>query len=176
MLEVCVLTALLGLGMHALQGLHVHDGDVDARPLVRRHGRVAALDARWDHLRGGVRGSVGKDRNDVRIGTQRLDLRFGDRSRVGVERVPIGRLLLDAVASAVLDGRGVGVNRPLEHDDVSPLGFLCARHRRRSPGEDDLEDEQDRQPSQFVLDIDSVRRLLYREFGPSVLESHGMGH
>jgi amino acid transporter len=30
MLEVCVLTALLGLGMHALQGLHVHDGDVDA--------------------------------------------------------------------------------------------------------------------------------------------------
>jgi amino acid transporter len=30
MLEVCVLTALLGLGMLALNGLHVHDGDVDA--------------------------------------------------------------------------------------------------------------------------------------------------
>src|SRR5207249_2979267 len=30
MLEVCVLTALLGLGMLALDGLHVHAGDVDA--------------------------------------------------------------------------------------------------------------------------------------------------
>ncbi|MEA3147529.1 MAG: hypothetical protein QOI53_3110, partial [Verrucomicrobiota bacterium] len=30
MLEVCVLTALLGLGMLALNGLRIHDGDVDA--------------------------------------------------------------------------------------------------------------------------------------------------
>jgi amino acid transporter/nucleotide-binding universal stress UspA family protein len=30
MLEVCLLTALLGLGMLALNGLHIHDGDVDA--------------------------------------------------------------------------------------------------------------------------------------------------
>ena len=30
MLEVCILTALLGLGMLALHGLRVHDGDVDA--------------------------------------------------------------------------------------------------------------------------------------------------
>ncbi len=30
MLEVCVLTALLGLGMLALQGLQIHDGDVNA--------------------------------------------------------------------------------------------------------------------------------------------------
>ncbi len=30
MLEVCIFTALLGLGMHALNGLHLHDGDVDA--------------------------------------------------------------------------------------------------------------------------------------------------
>jgi amino acid transporter len=30
MLEVCVLTALLGLGMLALSGLRIHDGDVDA--------------------------------------------------------------------------------------------------------------------------------------------------
>ncbi len=30
MLEVCIFTALLGLGMHALYGLHLHDGDVDA--------------------------------------------------------------------------------------------------------------------------------------------------
>jgi amino acid transporter len=30
MLEVCVLTALLGLGMLALQGLQIHNGDVDA--------------------------------------------------------------------------------------------------------------------------------------------------
>jgi amino acid transporter/nucleotide-binding universal stress UspA family protein len=30
MAEVCLLTALLGLGMLALNGLHIHDGDVDA--------------------------------------------------------------------------------------------------------------------------------------------------
>jgi amino acid transporter/nucleotide-binding universal stress UspA family protein len=30
MAEVCILTALLGLGMLALNGLHVHDGDVNA--------------------------------------------------------------------------------------------------------------------------------------------------
>ena len=30
MLEVCIFTALLGLGMHALNGLHVQDGDVNA--------------------------------------------------------------------------------------------------------------------------------------------------
>jgi amino acid transporter len=29
-LEVCIFTALLGLGMNALSGLHIHDGDVDA--------------------------------------------------------------------------------------------------------------------------------------------------
>jgi amino acid transporter len=30
MIEVCLLTALLGFGMLALNGLHIHDGDVDA--------------------------------------------------------------------------------------------------------------------------------------------------
>jgi amino acid transporter len=30
LLEVCIFTLLLGLGMHALNGLHLHDGDVDA--------------------------------------------------------------------------------------------------------------------------------------------------
>ena len=30
MAEVCLFTALLGLGMHALNGLQIHDGDVDA--------------------------------------------------------------------------------------------------------------------------------------------------
>ena len=30
MAEVCLFTALLGLGMHALSGLHIHNGDVDA--------------------------------------------------------------------------------------------------------------------------------------------------
>jgi amino acid transporter len=30
MVEVCLLTALLGFGMLALNGLHIHDGDVDA--------------------------------------------------------------------------------------------------------------------------------------------------
>src|SRR6202011_4702672 len=30
MAEVCLFTALLGLGMHALNGLQIHNGDVDA--------------------------------------------------------------------------------------------------------------------------------------------------
>jgi hypothetical protein len=35
MLEVCSLTALLGLGMLALNGLHAHGGEVKRNPGVR---------------------------------------------------------------------------------------------------------------------------------------------
>jgi amino acid transporter/nucleotide-binding universal stress UspA family protein len=60
MLEVCVLTALLGFGMLALNGLHIHDGDVDApgNPGVRDYMLRYMADVFVGHAFGPVVGQI----------------------------------------------------------------------------------------------------------------------
>src|ERR1700737_4274603 len=64
MLEVCVLTALLGLGMLALNGLHVHDGDVDApghpgvRDYMLRYMADVFVGGAWGPLAGQIAGWI----------------------------------------------------------------------------------------------------------------------
>src|ERR1700736_2229900 len=64
MLEVCVLTALLGLGMLALNGLHVHDGDVDApgnpgvRDYMLRYMADVLVGGAWGPVAGQIAGWI----------------------------------------------------------------------------------------------------------------------
>jgi amino acid transporter len=64
MLEVCVLTALLGLGMLALNGLHVHDGDVDApgnpgvRDYMLRYMADVFVGGAWGPVAGQIAGWI----------------------------------------------------------------------------------------------------------------------
>ena len=60
MVEVCLLTALLGFGMLALNGLHIHDGDVDApgNPGVRDYMLRYMADVFVGHAFGPVIGQI----------------------------------------------------------------------------------------------------------------------
>jgi amino acid transporter/nucleotide-binding universal stress UspA family protein len=81
MLEVCIFTCLLGLGMNALTGLHLHDGDVDAPGNP------------------GVRDYMLRYMGEVFVGNS-----FGPMAGVvagWVVRAVIGALLLSAVNTAI---------------------------------------------------------------------------